>query len=145
VHGQPKKVLRNFFGVTGDRNSLLPNPEDRKVPFAVGEGGVTFPTLTPETKAKPCYPEIERMQRLEAGVVVLAIIRSDGSVAVEEMAKCAVRRRKKKPKPELERHCPAFWSSAVEAVSQWKYDPPPMLNGVAVDAYLLIFVQFELK
>jgi len=143
VQGQPKEVLRDFLGVTGDRNQLLPDPEDRRIPLAVGEGGVTMPMLTPETKIKPDYPAIGVSKRLEAGVVVLVIIRSDGSVAVEGMARCAVRKRGKKLKPKLERHCPAFWRSAVEAVSQWNYDPPPMLDGVAVDAYWLLFVQFE--
>lgn len=123
----------------------VPDPEDRTVQLAVGENGVSKPEIVPDSKVSPRYPRGPRRERLEATIIVLAIVKSDGAVKIEELADCIVNKRNHGPRKKLRKHCDAFWQSTVEAVSRWRYDPPPKLGNAAVDAYYPIKVDYKLQ
>jgi hypothetical protein len=107
-----------------------------------GEAGITFPHLI--VRKAPMYPEEVRQKSLEARIVMDAIIRKDGSVAVRGQKDCKVSRMKRYPKRKYERFCPQLYESARSAVLEWRYAPATR-NGDPVDALFTIVVDFELR
>jgi TonB family protein len=75
-------------------------------------------------RVEPEYPRILQSARLQGSVVLDAIIRTDGSVAEVRV---------------LETTHPLFAQSAVEAIRQWRYSPPP------TDVILTVRVNFTIK
>ncbi len=98
-------------------------------PVFAGVAGVTNPMRIEESYVLPLYPELARQTRIEADVVLRAVIRKNGSVGEIEVLLCN--------RPSL-----GFEESAVKAVRQWRYEPARM-NGEPVDAYFTVFVEFR--
>ncbi len=115
--------------------------ETRKI-YEPGKDGVTYPHLL--VQKKPAYPEEVRQHRLEARVVLDAIVRTDGSVAVRRQLDCKINRKGRYPKKKYERFCPQLFESARLAVSEWKY-APCTLNSEPVDASISVVVDFTLN
>ena len=108
----------------------VPEPPPPTGPLVAGVGDVTNPTLIPETKIDPEYPELARVARLEGNVILQAIVRKDGSVAELEILRCN--------RPNM-----GFEKAALDAVSQWQYIPATQ-NGKPVEVYFTVYVDFTL-
>jgi len=106
---------------------VLPPPP----PGPVDEGtpGVERPVPLPG-RAQPLYPDAPRRSRIEARVVLRALITESGDVESIEVVR--------ETRPGL-----GFGASAVEAVSTWKYRPG-RLDGRPVDVMLTVVVEFKL-
>jgi protein TonB len=92
---------------------------------------ITNPEIIRATLRPPIYPELARVARLEASVILEAVIRADGTIGEIELLRCS--------RPHM-----GFEESAVEAVGQWRYEPARMADGTPVDVYFTIVVDFEL-
>lgn len=93
--------------------------------------GLTKPVVIEETRVMPIYPEMARREHFSGKVVIEAVIRTDGvpdALTVLEM-------------PEGGEH---LAGSAVEAISQWRYEPA-VLKGRPVPVYFTIKVQYALR
>lgn len=99
-------------------------------PVLAGAGGVTLPERIEESYVQPEYPELARLARVEANVVLQAVIRRDGTVDETEVLRCT-------------RLGFDFEGAAVDAVRQWRYRPARQ-DGVPVDVYFTILVEFSL-
>ena len=102
-----------------------PEPPPPTGPLLAGIGDVTNPQLIPESKVEPEYPELARVARLEGNVILQAVIHSDGSVGEIEVLRSS--------RPNM-----GFEDAAIEAVSQWEYNPA-LQNGRPVDVYFTVF------
>jgi len=71
---------------------------------------VTHPVLIEGTRVEPEYPELARVARVEASVVLQAVIRDDGTVGDLVVLRCS--------RPNM-----GFEQAAIEAVQQWRYKP----------------------
>ena len=96
-----------------------------------GRDGVTYPALVESSKAMPAYPEEARQQQLSGNVILEIVVRRDGvpdGIRVLRMP------------------AGGEWlaGSAVEAVSQWRYEPAT-LDGVPVDTYFTVVIGFVLQ
>jgi protein TonB len=100
-------------------------------PFRIFESGVTSPSIIAESKVEPDYPELARRSRVESRVILEAVIRSDGAVAEVTVLQCT--------RPGL-----GFEEEAIEAIRQWRYEPGRQ-NGVPVDVYFTVVVEFALQ
>ena len=96
-----------------------------------GQDGVTLPVVIPESKISPVYPEAAREERLEARVILQAVVRADGTVGDLEMLSSSSDRQE-------------FADAAIAAVEQWRYEPATR-NGKPVNVYFTIRVEFELR
>jgi protein TonB len=100
-------------------------------PLRPGVGNVTYPVLILESKVAPEYPELARTARLEGRVILQAVVHKDGTVSQVEVLNCN--------RPDL-----GFEQAAVEAITQWRYEPARQ-NGVPVDVYFTVIVDFTLR
>jgi protein TonB len=107
-----------------------PGGTGRGEPVLAGAGGVTLPQRIEESYVRPAYPELARLARVEANVVLQAVIRRDGTVDETEVLRCT-------------RLGFGFEEAAVDAVRQWRYRPATQ-GGVPVDVYFTILVDFAL-
>jgi TonB family protein len=96
-----------------------------------GMKGVTLPTLIPESKAKPVYPEKARKNGVEGTVILQALIDRTGAVVSVEMLST-------QPKDH-----PEFGESAMAAIRKWRYEPATH-EGEPVDVYFTVRVNFAL-
>ena len=94
-------------------------------------GDVTHPSLIPESKVAPTYPELARQARLSGRVIVQAVILEDGTVEEIEVLLC--------DHPGV-----GFEEAAIEAISRWRYEPA-RLYGEPVDVYFTVIVEFVLQ
>jgi protein TonB len=108
----------------------VPEPPPPSGPLLAGVGDVTNPKLIQESKVEPEYPELARVARLEGNVILQAIIHADGTVGEVEVLRTN--------RPNM-----GFEDSAIEAVSQWRYEPA-LQNGRPVEVYFTVFVNFTL-
>jgi protein TonB len=100
-------------------------------PLLAGVGDVTNPTLIPETKIPPAYPERARASRAGGNVILQLIVRADGTVGDIEVLRCS--------RPDM-----GFEESAMRAVKQWRYAPATQ-DGLPVEVYFTVFVEFKLQ
>jgi protein TonB len=107
-----------------------PEPPPPSGPLLAGVGDVTNPTVIPESKIDPEYPELARVARLEGNVILQAIIHTDGAVGQIEVLRSN--------RPNM-----GFEEAAIEAVQNWKYHPAEQ-NGRAVEVYFTVIVEFTL-
>jgi protein TonB len=107
-----------------------PAPSEAPGPLLAGTGGVTNPVLIPESKIKPEYPELARLARLEANVILQAVIGCDGTVHDARVLRCT-------------QASLGFEESAIAAVRQWRYEPATQ-DGRPVEVYFTVFVEFSL-
>lgn len=99
-------------------------------PVLAGVGGATMPERIEESYVKPEYPELARVARLEADIILQAVIHCDGSVGETRVLRCS--------QPGF-----GFEEAAVAAVRQWHYRPATQ-NGRPVNVYFTILVDFTL-
>jgi len=123
---QPEPLPPDVDILIGD-----PEPPPPSGPLMAGVGDVTNPVRIEETYVQPEYPELARRARLEANVILQAIVHKDGTVGDITVLKCN--------RPNV-----GFEDSAVEAVQQWRYQPASQ-GGKPVDVYFTIVVDFELQ
>jgi protein TonB len=107
-----------------------PGGTGRGEPMLAGAGGVTLPERIEESYVQPEYPELARLARVEANVVLQAVILRDGTVDEAEVLRCT-------------RLGFGFEEAAADAVRQWRYRPATQ-DGVPVDVYFTIRVEFSL-
>ena len=106
-------------------------PDPPPGPRQPGFNNVTYPSLIPESKVAPIYPELARRVRLSGRVIVQAVILKDGTVGVTEVLQC--------DHPGV-----GFEEAAIEAITQWRYEPA-RLYGEPVDVYFTVNVEFILQ
>jgi protein TonB len=109
----------------------VPEPPPASGPLLAGTGGVSEPRRIEESYIKPDYPELARVARMEGRVILQAVIYKDGTVGEIEVLNCN--------RPNL-----GFEQNAIEAVSQWRYEPA-LQGSKPVDVYFTIRVDFELQ
>jgi protein TonB len=80
---------------------------------------------------QPEYPEDARKAKVQGKVILQALIDREGRVAEVEVLRSV---------PEF----PSLAEAAVEAVSQWRYEPAER-NGKPVAVYFTIVVEFKLN
>jgi TonB family protein len=98
-------------------------------PLIAGVGDVTNPRLIPKSKVDPRFPESAAGKGIGATVILQAVISRDGTVGEIEV---------------LHSDAPPgydFEMAAMEAVSQWRYEPA-LSNGEPVDVYFTVIVDF---
>ncbi|ANM30869.1 hypothetical protein ABI59_16735 [Acidobacteria bacterium Mor1] len=94
-----------------------------------GQGGLR---LIPESKVEPPFPEKARRERV-GGIVLLKIrIETDGSVSDIKVDRCT--------KPGY-----GFEQKAIEAVSQWRYEPPTRDGEPVSVVDFIVQVGFEVS
>ena len=118
--GEPGGVEGGVPGGVG----LAPPPEPTG-PLRIG-GDVLPPEVI--SRILPEYPMLARSARVEGVVRLEAIIRRDGTVGDIRV---------------LQGLCMGCTEAAIEAVKRWRYKPG-MQNGVPVDVYLDVKVEFKL-
>jgi protein TonB len=87
--------------------------------------------IAPPKKIKdvpPVYPAMAQQARVQGIVIIEATIGTDGTVRNTRVL----------------RSVPLLDPAALEAVSQWEYEPT-LLNGVAVPVIMTVTVNFSLK
>ena len=99
-------------------------------PLIAGVGGATVPVLIEESRVAPDYPETARLARVEADVILQAVICRDGTVGEMRVLRCS--------QPGF-----GFDEAAIDAVARWRYHPATQY-GVPVDVYFTIVVEFAL-
>lgn len=99
-------------------------------PMAEEHDDITLPVLIKSSKVEPVFPESHRIAHESGWVVLIAVIRKDGRVADISIA------RSSKADSDFER-------AAVEAVSQWRYEPATR-EGEPIDVTLRIFISFTI-
>jgi protein TonB len=99
-------------------------------PVRAGFGGVSYPVLIESSKVLPEYPELARKAKLEASVILEAVVQRDGTVGSIKVLRS--------PGKEL-----GFDDAAIAAVRQWRYKPG-IQGGRPVDVYFTIVVEFIL-
>ena len=106
-------------------------PDPPPGPLRPGIDSVTHPSLIPESKIAPIYPELARRARLSGLVIVQAVILEDGTVGETKVLQC-------------DRPGVGFEEAATEAITQWRYEPS-RLHGRSVDVYFTVIVEFTLQ
>jgi protein TonB len=86
--------------------------------------------LIEESYVRPEYPELARVARTCANVILQAIIYHDGTVGSCRCLRCT-------------QQGYGFEENAIAAVTQWRYEPATQ-GGEPVDVYFTIYVDFEL-
>jgi protein TonB len=99
-------------------------------PLLPGVGGVTSPVRIEESYVRPEYPEIARVARVSAEVILQAIIWHDGTVGECKCLRCTQKGY-------------GFEEMAIAAVEQWRYMPATQ-DGEPVDVYFTIIVDFDI-
>lgn len=100
-------------------------------PLLAGVGDVTHPTLIPESKVEPAYPESMRSAGKEGSVILQVLIDETGRITETEVLKAA---------PD---DLPELIDSATSAVSQWRYEPA-MQGDKPVAVYFTVFIEYSL-
>jgi protein TonB len=98
-------------------------------PLMAGVGGVTNPVRIAESYVEPKYPELARVARANAQVILEAIILHDGTVGECKCLRCT-------------QQGYGFEDEAIAAVEQWRYLPATQ-DGEPVDVYFTIIVDFD--
>ena len=96
-------------------------------PIRVG-GNVSYAKVI--QKVEPIYPADLQAQGIEGTVLLSAIISKDGAPSALRPQNTAVN--------------PEFFTAAMDAVSQWRYQPT-LLNGEPVEVLTTIAVDFKLQ
>ena len=88
------------------------------------EGDATPPEPTAGSPMK--YPELARLARWEARIVVEIDVETDGSVSVGGLAKCDLNQMDHGPYNAAERTdelCPLFLDAATQSLQGWRFEP----------------------
>ncbi|HEX9638993.1 MAG TPA: TonB family protein [Acidobacteriota bacterium] len=112
-------------GVPGGIITEAPPPPPPSEPLRIG-GNVSSPEVI--SRMQPEYPALARAARVQGVVILEAVIRRDGSVGDIKVLRG------------LRLGCT---EAAVEALRQWRFKPG-MQNGIPVDVYMTLTVNFKL-
>jgi TonB family protein len=124
------------LGTVSERIDVVAAAPAKQTPVAqAGEGErVRVGGHVQQTKlakmVRPAYPPVARSTGIEGTVLLEAIIGTDGSLMSLRVMNSQI-------DPDLAK-------AAVEAVSQWRYEPT-LLNGVPVEVITKIIVSFQLS
>lgn len=134
----PVTVVRGERAVVGGRDGaaapylfLILEPQSPRPALESPDGPLAEGDLRPPRaleKIPPSYPEEARKQRIQGVVVLRTVIAEDGSVTDVEVLK---------GQPE------GLSEAAVEAVSQWRFEPAT-LNGKPIAVYYNLTINFRL-
>jgi protein TonB len=102
-------------------------PAPQEGPIRVGFGQMKEPKKLVDTK--PVYPETARRARLQGVVILEIIVDKQGSVRSWKV---------------LRPLSLGLTEAAIEAVKQWKYEPP-MYNGRPVEVLITVTMRFSLQ
>ncbi len=91
---------------------------------------VVPPEMILSSRVMPEYPRAARLARVDGSVMLLAAVRTDGSIGEIEVLRA--------PDPRF-----GFEFAAIEAVKQWRYRPGSM-NGQPIAVYVRIIVEFTI-
>jgi TonB family protein len=91
--------------------------------------GVSAPYLIAESRVTPSYPPAAYAAKYEGVVSLKAIVNADGSVGAVQVL-------------DSTRKSMGFESAAIEAVSQWRFEPARK-DDTVVDSYSLIRLRFN--
>ncbi len=126
-------VMGGASSVEGDIEAIgRPEPGPGGDVFSMVEReNAEYPVLIEESFVLPVYPESARADKLTGNVIMELVVRVDGTVDGIVVLRM----------PEG-----GEWlaGSAVEAVSQWRYEPAT-INGEPVNAYFTVVAEFVLK
>jgi TonB family protein len=89
------------------------------------------PVLIPSSRALPAYPEQARRARVEGTVVMMIVIRADGTVGEIEVIRA--------PDPVW-----GFDLAAIQSVRRWRY-VPALMAGRPVTVYAQVMVEFTVS
>jgi TonB family protein len=106
----------------------VPPFEEGHIPTAE-QIGASNPVLIRESKVNPVYPESHRIELQEGRVVLLAVIRKDGTVGDISILRSNIMHSD-------------FEKSAYAAVSQWRYEPA-MKDGLPLEVSFKVWVSFS--
>jgi TonB family protein len=106
-----------------------PTAKDHFIPFPM-DIGATEPTLIMASKVDPDYPESHRIERQQGRVILLAVIRKDGTIGEISILRSNMMHSD-------------FEKAAYAAVSQWRYEPA-MKDGKPVEVLFQIWVSFTI-
>ena len=112
-------------GVPGGIITDAPPPPPPSEPLRIG-GNVSSPDVI--NRVQPEYPALARAARVQGVVILEAVIRRDGSVGDIKVLRG------------LRLGCT---EAATEALRQWRFKPG-MQNGIPVDVYMTLTVNFKL-
>lgn len=125
------------LALPSDFEMLIGEPEPPPEPGRDGQPGpllagidATNPVRIDESYVDPEYPELARVARVEANVILQAVIEYDGRVGEIRVLRCS--------KPRF-----GFEEASIAAVSQWRYEPAKQ-NNAPVAVYFTIMVDFKL-
>lgn len=127
-------VLASLAAIGAEPKDSVPSScegvyRDGNIVYMAGVCGVTEPRLVREVKPK--YPKRARKKGVKGNVILQAIIQENGSVRDVEVLRCNQEKF-------------GFEEAAIAAVKKWRYEPATR-NGVPVDVYFAVFVEFKYK
>jgi len=102
-------------------------PAPQEAPIRVGFGQMKEPKKLVDTK--PVYPETARRARLQGVVILEIIVDKQGSVRSWKVLRPLTL---------------GLTEAAIEAVRQWKYEPP-MYNGRPVEVLITVTMRFSMQ
>jgi TonB family protein len=99
-------------------------------PRAGEQSGISPPVLIPGSKVEPDYPEQARIERKDGMVILLAVIRKDGTVTDISISRSSM--------PSA-----AFEEAGKAAFSQWRYEPATK-DGEPVEVMFEVLITWSL-
>jgi outer membrane biosynthesis protein TonB len=115
--------------------------EEEKIPLA-GRDGVTEPSIIKKTRKRPKYPREEKAKLNEARLFFEAVVQKEGTVGTAKLINCSMRNYYQVMfRPATAEACAPFESSALVAISKWRYEPARS-NGEPVDVRFIIEIKF---
>lgn len=129
---EPEPLPPDVEILIGEPEPPPPPPATEVKILQAGVGDVTNPIAIRDTMIDPEYPELARVARITADVILNAVIHSDGSVGDVKVLRSSGRAGM------------GFEESAIEAVQKWRYQPA-LQNGRPVDVYFTIIVHFKIE
>lgn len=123
-NGQEPRHIAEFFFIEG---KFRWNSTVEYSPFQNAKSGFFVPGKLIK-RVPPAYPEEARKKSIQGTVILNVILRTDGSVTVQNVAEGD----------------PILSPAAIEAVPQWRYEPS-LINGQPVELQTKISVVFTLN
>ncbi len=110
---------------------LFGEPQGPPVSTGPQRGYTNPPKIIPSTKVEPKYPEILRQTRIEGSVLLEVVILKDGTIDPNQITV-------------IRSSHEYFEQEAIKAVKKWRFKPA-LQNGIPVDVYFYLEVQFTLR
>ncbi len=117
-------------GCTGQGSGDGAEAPGNEGPVGEFDPGVVSPVLIAATRALPKYPDPARRASIQGTVILMIVIRADGTVGEVEVVRSPDQRF-------------GFDLAAIEAVKRWRYQPA-LMHGRPVAVYAQVMVEFTL-